>query len=203
MHKVKKALFSSFLMFFLACSSEEEAKNDLLFKEYAVGESILLQSVNGGSKNLVRVENGFVIEGEENKLVMLDFFGTFCAPCKEEAAHLTRLWKNNVENFVLIGLTHFEKVSDEQVRQFASDYGAYYFLSNNPENARIIAQILRDIHYQNMEQLPFKVVLKNGSYQELSDFYNKGGKTRFYLGKIPIELMQADLDAIKAVYAKN
>lgn len=40
------------------------------------------------------------------------------------------------------------------------DYGAYYFLSNGSSNDRIIAQILKDIDYQNMEQLPFKVVLK-------------------------------------------
>ncbi len=44
--------------------------------------------------------------------------------------------------------------------KIADDYGAYYFLSNGGSNDRIIAQILKDIDYQNMEQLPFKVVLK-------------------------------------------
>lgn len=59
-----------------------------------------------------------------------------------------------------MGLTHFEDVSDETVKKFADDYGAYYFLSNDSQNDRIIAQILKDIDYQSMEQLPFKVVMK-------------------------------------------
>ncbi|NDJ26643.1 thioredoxin [Campylobacter sp. MIT 12-8780] len=199
-----KALFLGILsLFFIACENQEQVQNDFLFDEYQKGDEITLQSVNGGSKTLVRTQNGFVIKGEEEKIVMLDFFGTFCAPCKEEASHLTQLWKNNAKNFVLIGLTHFESVSDEAVRQFAHDFGAFYFLSNSDQNARIIAQALKDINYQNMEQLPFKVVLQNGEYQDLSDYYNNAKSVKFYLGKVPTELMQEDLNTIKEKNAKN
>ncbi|TQR29184.1 thioredoxin [Campylobacter sp. MIT 99-7217] len=197
---IKKALFFSFsciVSFVLvACSNEEVIQNDFLFDEYHIGDKITLSSVNGGEKTLVRTEKGFVIEGEENKILMIDFFGTFCAPCKEEASHLTKLWQNNAKDFFIIGLTHFEDVSDEVVKQFADDFGAYYFLSNEEENARIIAQALKDIEYPNMEQLPFKVVLKDGNYQELSDFWNKGMMAHFYLGKVPTSLMQEDLNRI-------
>lgn len=199
-----KALFLGILsLFFIACENQEEVQNDFLFDEYQKGDEIVLQSVNGGSKTLIRTQNGFVIKGEEEKIIMLDFFGTFCAPCKEEASDLTQLWKNNAKDFVLIGLTHFESVSDEVVRQFAHDYGAFYFLSNSEQNARIIAQALKDINYQNMEQLPFKIVLKNGQYQDLSDYYNSGKSVKFYLGKVATELMQKDLNKIKEINAKN
>lgn len=184
-----------FLWIFVACS-KEEVVNDFVFDEYELGEKMTLQSVNGETRTFVRTQKGFVIENEEDKVVMIDFFGTFCAPCKEEAAHLTQLYKKNADKFILIGLTHFENVSDEAVRQFANDYGAYYFLSNSAQNARLIAQILKDINYQNMEQLPFKVVLKNGQYQIVQDYWNKGSKVYFYLGKVPTELMQEDLNAI-------
>lgn len=188
-------ILTLFLWIFVACS-KEEVVNDFVFDEYELGEKMTLQSVNGDTRTFVRTQKGFVIENEEDKVVMIDFFGTFCAPCKEEAAHLTQLYKKNADKFILIGLTHFENVSDEAVRQFANDYGAYYFLSNSAQNARLIAQILKDINYQNMEQLPFKVVLKNGQYQIVQDYWNKGSKVYFYLGKVPTELMQEDLNAI-------
>lgn len=194
---------SMFLWVFVACS-KEEVVNDFVFDEYELGEKMTLQSINGEKLTFVRAKKGFVIENNEDKVVMIDFFGTFCAPCKEEAAHLTQLYRKNTQKFILIGLTHFENVSDEVVRQFANDYGAYYFLSNSTQNARLIAQILKDIDYQNMEQLPFKVVFKNGVYQNLQDYWNKGSKVRFYLGKVPTELMQEDLDSIFGQdYAKN
>lgn len=197
--KNKYALLILLLLgyFISACSNnEEKIQNDFLFKEYNQGDKIVLNSVNGGSKTLIRTQKGFIIEGDENKVLMFDFFGTFCAPCKEEALELSTLWKNNTKQFFIIGLTHFEDVSDAEVKKFADDYGAYYFLSNSNENSRIIAQILKDINYQSMEQLPFKVVLKNGIYQELTDYWNEGKKTYFYLGKVPTSLMQQDLNLI-------
>ena len=196
---MKKALKLSIIIFlglFIINCSDEEVKNDLVFKEYKPGDKIILNSVNGGSKTLIRKENGFIIEGEEDKVVMFDFFGTFCAPCKEEALDLSKLWRDNTEHFTILGLSHFENVSNETVKKFADDYGAYYFLSNESANDRIIAQILHDIDYQNMEQLPFKVVLKKGKYQELSDYWNENKKTKFYLGKVPIKLIQEDLERI-------
>ncbi|MBS4234852.1 redoxin domain-containing protein [Campylobacter vulpis] len=192
-----QVIFSAFLITFLfvACASED-VKNELDFKEFTLGEKVLLKSVNGGEKTFLRKEKGFVIEGEEDKIIMFDFFGTFCQPCKEEALELSKLWQNNAKHFVIIGLSHFEEVSDEEVLKFAKDYNAFYFLSNSKEKDRLIAQILKDIAYQNMEQLPFKVVLKNGVYQNVSDFWNKGKKVKFYLGKVPSELIQEDINAI-------
>ncbi|OCX42157.1 thioredoxin [Campylobacter ornithocola] len=193
-------LFLTFTFAFLinACSSEEKIENDFAFAEYKIGDEILLRSVNGGEKTLVRTQNGFVVKGEEDKILMFDFFGTFCTPCQEEATHLTSLWQKNADSFIIIGLSHFENVSDQAVKDFAIKYGAYYFLSNSKENDRIVAQALKDINYQNMEQLPFKVVLKNGIYQDLTDFWNKDSKSfvKYYLGKVSTQTMQEDITRI-------
>ncbi len=195
---MKKILKFSIIMLvgiFIACK-DAEVKNDLIFESYKNGDKITLKSVNGGSKTLIRKEKGFVVEGEEEKVLMFDFFGTFCAPCKEEALELSKLYRDNAKNFLIIALNHFEVVSDEVVKKFAEDYGAYYFMSNEKENSRLIAQILEDIEYQNMEQLPFKVVLKNGVYMELSDYWSENKKVKFYLGKVPTTLIQEDLERI-------
>ena len=196
---MKKFLKLSIIMligFFTIACNDEEVKNDLMFEKFKLNEKITLHSVNGGSKTLIRTDKGFMIEGEENKILMFDFFGTFCAACKEEALDLSKLWRDNAQYFVIIGLSHFEDVSDEAVKKFADDYGAYYFLSNDKQNDRIIAQILEDIDYHNMEQLPFKVVLKEGQYQNLSDYWGGKEKVNFYLGKVPTMVIQKDLERI-------
>ncbi len=193
-----KFLFLSALVILGAFSgcAEEKVVNDFEFKEFEEGEQITLQSVMDKQLVLVRQNGGFVILNDEKKVLMVDIFGTFCAPCKEEAPHLTQLWRKNADKFTLIGLTHFESVSDDEVRNFANNYGAFYFISNQKQNERLVKQILKDINYQNMEQLPFKVVLKNGVYQSVQDFWSKGKRVKFYLGKVPTSLMQEDLKGI-------
>ncbi len=197
--KIKFLFLSAFLAFVLGAFSgcaEEKVVNDFEFKEFEEGEQITLQSVMDKQLVLVRQNGGFVILNDEKKVLMVDIFGTFCAPCKEEAPHLTQLWRKNADKFTLIGLTHFESVSDDEVRNFANNYGAFYFISNQKQNERLVKQILKDINYQNMEQLPFKVVLKNGVYQSVQDFWNKDKRVKFYLGKVPTSLMQEDLKEI-------
>lgn len=197
--KIKFLFLSAFLAFVLGAFSgcaEEKVVNDFEFKEFEEGEQITLQSVMDKQLVLVRQNGGFVILNDEKKVLMVDIFGTFCTPCKEEAPHLTQLWRKNADKFTLIGLTHFESVSDDEVRNFANNYGAFYFISNQKQNERLVKQILKDINYQNMEQLPFKVVLKNGVYQSVQDFWSKGKRVKFYLGKVPTSLMQEDLKGI-------
>lgn len=195
--KIKFLFLSALLILgvFSGCS-EEKVVNDFEFKEFEEGEQITLQSVMDKQLVLMRQNGGFVILNDEKKVLMVDIFGTFCAPCKEEAPHLTQLWRKNADKFTLIGLTHFESVSDDEVRNFANNYGAFYFISNQKHNERLVKQILKDINYQNMEQLPFKVVLKNGVYQSVQDFWSKGKKVNFYLGKVPTSLMEEDLRGI-------
>ena len=195
--KIKFLFLSALLILgvFSGCS-EEKVVNDFEFKEFEEGEQITIQSVMDKQLVLVRQNGGFVILNDEKKVLMVDIFGTFCAPCKEEAPHLTQLWRKNADKFTLIGLTHFESVSDDEVQNFANNYGAFYFISNQKQNERLVKQILKDINYQNMEQLPFKVVLKNGVYQSVQDFWSKGKKVNFYLGKVPTSLMEEDLRGI-------
>lgn len=194
-------ILSIFAACFIACENEAVI-NELKFEEFKTGEKITLTSIWDTNLTLVRTEKGFVIENDEDKVLIIDFFGTFCAPCKEEAANLTRLWQANRAKMSLIGLSHFEEVSDEIVQKFANDFGAYYFLSNeSAKNSRIIAQILKDINYPNMEALPFKVALKNGLYQRLSRA-NSDEIGLFYLGATPIKLIQEDLDRIYKINAK-
>ena len=200
MKKLLLILLCAFALVFLGCDKNESESYSL--GEYAPfkdGEEISLKSVSGASVSLVRTDKGFVLKGSD-KIIMLDIFGTFCEPCKAEAPHLMD-YQLNHDDFMLIGLITFEQISDKDViEKFIKPFNAYYFIANEGEkNERLISQVLADIDYDSALSLPFKVVLKGGKYELLSDnLGERGGKEAlYYLGAVSSELVAKDLEKIR------
>lgn len=192
------ALFLAIFIVLSGCSNDEsnatQASQSNLYK---TGDEIELTSIIGSKATIIRTENGFKLK-DSDKILMLDIFGTYCAPCQKEAPHLMDFQLKNADKFMIIGLIHFEDVSDEYVLEnFSKKYNAYYFISNSKENSKIIDQALNDIGYNRALSIPFKVVLKDGKYQNLSD--NLGGTTtqnKFYLGEVSTNTISQDIDKI-------
>jgi len=199
---MKKILFLlPFLLsfFLLGCTQESKPVSNLVKETYKEGEKIELKSIAGAKITLQRKAKGFVIEGSEDKIILIDIFGTFCAPCQEEAPSLMDFQLQNTHDVFLLGLNHLEEVSDEYVvENFAAKYNAYYFISNSPSNKKIVETIVHDIGYKASLQVPFKVVLKEGSFQKVTDIYNANPDNTFYIGKVPLDVIQKDIDIMKA-----
>ena len=105
----------------------------------------------------------------------------------------------NADKFMTIGLVSFDKATDEEVvENFVKKFNAYYFISNSKENSRIAGQILEDINYKRAMEIPFKVVIKGGVYQMLSDNLNeRGGEmANYYLGGVTTEIIGKDIARI-------
>lgn len=197
---LKSLIFLGIFTFFLACENSEQStlhsSPQRVFKE---NEIIELKSISQANIKLIRTPRGFKLANSD-KIIMFDIFGTYCAPCKKEAPHLMDYQLKNQDKFMIIGLIHFEKISDEAIiENFAKKYNAYYFISNSSQNADIIAQILRDIEYKNALEIPFKVVLKDGVYQMLSDNLGERGgkKALYYLGEVSTDIIANDIENFK------
>ena len=201
MKKTMKAIFAALAcaIFLAGCGEDETAKAPAKIEGYKTGEEIALKSVFGKDLTLKRVEGGFVIKGEEDKILMFDIFGTFCPPCQKEAPDLTKFQIDNLNDFTIVALTHFENVTNEYVvENFAQKYNAFYFISNDAKiNDRLAAQILEDIKYERLESVPIKMVLKGGVYQELTDVDSGKPGVKYYLGGIRLDAMTKDYERIK------
>lgn len=197
---MKKILFLLSLLIFIfltGCTSEAPKEVSILKEVYKEGDKVELKSVAGSKMVLLRQKGGFVIQDDPSKIIVIDIFGTFCAPCQEEAPLLMDFQLQNSDDVVLIGLNFLEDVSDEYVvENFASKYNAYYFISNSPVNKKIVDTIMTDIEYKSALQVPFKVVLKDGTYQQVTDIYAANPSNKFYLGKVGLDVIQKDIDAI-------
>lgn len=165
---------------------------------YKNGDKIELSSVVGSKLTLLRKNGGFVLAGDENKILILDIFGTFCVPCQEEAPDLMSFQLKNDKDVVLIGFNFLETVTNEYVvDNFSSKFNAYYFIVNSEKNLKMVNTITRDINYKQSVQVPLKVVLSNGEYQNITDIYDGAKDNKFYIGKVDIKIMQKDIDKIK------
>ena len=180
------------LFAFFGCGEEESSR--AVFKEFSQNEEIALKDVSGKELTLVRKNGGFSIKNDENKVLMIDIFGTFCPPCQKEAPELTKYQVENKDKFTLIGLTHFENVTDEYVlNEFCKNFTLTTLSQINQKiNDRLAEQIVRDIEYKHEIALPFKVVLKNGKYQILTDVDSGQYGVKYYLGGIKVTKMKED-----------
>lgn len=189
------------ILFFSGCDSKSQEDTPLT-KEYTTQEqsAYMIEDISTGAKfTLKRVNGGFVLEGHEDKVVMFDMYATYCPPCQKEAPHLTDLQVKYSKDFIIIALNTFEDVPDKYVDdEFRFTYGAYYFISNSKHNKIIIDTVLKDIAYKPAMQIPFKVVLKNGKYQKITDIYGGNPNNKFYLGAVDSGVIEKDLKKILA-----
>ncbi len=194
--KLWKILISvAILLAFVGCGVEEGSAEKPTYKD---GDRIELKSVVGSKVTLLRKDGGFVLEGDEKKILILDIFGTFCQPCQKEAPKLMDFQLKNDKDVLLIGFTYLESVTDEYVvDNFASKFNAYYFIVNSPDNDKIVNTITQDIGYKQAVQVPFKVVLKDGKYQKVTDVYEGNPDNMFYIGAIDTEVIKKDIEKIK------
>lgn len=199
MKKIISLLAVMTSLLFLGCGSETSTVSTLK-ETYKEGDKVELKSVSGAKLTLLRKNGGFVIEDDESKIVLIDIFGTFCVPCQEEAPSLMDFQLQNADDVMLVGLNYFEEVSDEYVvENFAAKYNAYYFITNSPKNKKIVETIVQDIAYKGTLQVPFKIVLKEGKYQKVTDIYNASNpENKFYIGKVGLDIIQQDIDKLTA-----
>lgn len=70
----------------------------------------------------------------KGKVVLLDFWATWCGPCKESIPHLIQLYKNYRENgFELVGM-NIDKGDGEAVRRFVRSMDIPYPVVTAPED---------------------------------------------------------------------
>jgi thiol-disulfide isomerase/thioredoxin len=105
-------------VFFLSHCSKEKPPSPGLAPDFTLktldGQEITLSQLKG-------------------KVVLLDFWATWCGPCRESIPHLIQLYKNNRENgFELIGVS-VDKGDEEVVRNFTRSMDIPYPIVIAPE----------------------------------------------------------------------
>ena len=113
-------------------------------------------------------------------VVMLDFFATWCPPCRAEIPHLADLQKRYEGKLKIIGVL-VENKSTAAMHRFAQGHGINYLVSNAPDNMEVASAVTEMLQMPRNFSIPFMVLFVKGKYY------------RHYVGMVPEEMIESDI----------
>jgi len=135
-----------------------------------------LRTGDGQIINVIKTKDGMVFRGYEDKAVLLNFFATWCRPCRAEIPHLNNLKKKYDGKFEVIAVLLEENKDQQILNAFALTYNINYPVTNSAENF-VLADSMGGI-----KTIPTMFM------------YAKGGKLiQKYVGIVPQEMLESDI----------
>ena len=177
----KKRLFALSIilpLFFIGCSSSDTTEDE---SNMVASNTFHLVSTDGRDFNVTKSGPNFTVKGHEDKVVMFDIFATWCPPCRAEAHNLSHLQKKYHKEFLIIGVTIEDDISNAKLDAFKETYGADYAIVNSKENERLYRAIASATKVGQRFPIPLMVMYKDGRY------------ITHYVGQTPEEMIESDI----------
>ena len=163
------------LLIFTGCDSKNSNNNENSI-EIIENPSFTLKTATGLSIEVESFNNGFKIKGYENRVVLLNFFATWCPPCKAEIPHLLKLRKKFKGEFEIFAILVSDKKTNLELEAFKKEFNINYPVLNGSANDEL-AQYLGGVR-----TIPTMFMLRrDGSIMEK------------YVGMVPEEMLESDI----------
>lgn len=141
--------------------------------------SITLKDTDGNIIKAIPKESGFKFVGYENKIVIINFFATWCPPCKAEIPHLNNLQEKYKKDVKIISILLEENKSNEQIKEFIRKNGIEFTITNSPSNFDLAKKV------GGVKSIPFMLIYdRNGDYSQ------------HYIGAVPEEMIDIDIQRV-------
>jgi len=164
-----------FTLLFSACSKENENVQEEANAMLSTNE-FTLTSLAKKQYTFTKSQDGFLLKGNKDKVIILDIFATWCPPCQAEASHLASLQKKYKDSLVVLGITVEDGVADAKLENFRDRYNANYVLVNSNENGRMIDAIAEKLQLGRNFGIPLMAMYKNG---KLINYYQGATEEEF------------------------
>ena len=134
------------------------------------------------------VKNGWKFKGYEDKVILLDFFATWCPPCKAEIPHLNSIRKDLKKDFEIIGIDIGQRdgsiTNNAALKQFIKNFEIQYPVTSGVANTSLFHAL--------------SGLNRGGSIPFMILFNKKGEYIQYYIGMKAEELLRQDINtAIK------
>jgi thiol-disulfide isomerase/thioredoxin len=162
-------------------TTSEKATTTVETQQVAPKQSngIVLTDTTGKKIKVTTLENGFTFEGYENKVVILNFFATWCPPCKAEIPHLNNLQEKYKDDLVIISVLLEENKSNEDVINFINKNGIEFIITNSDENYKLAEEV------GGVKSIPLMFI-----------YDRKGMYSQHYVGAVPEEMIETDIKKV-------
>jgi len=161
------------LILFTACDTKNNKEQEKKIIQYP---TLSLDKVRGETLELKTFKNGLTFKSYENKVILVNFFASWCPPCRAEIPHLNKLREKYKKDFEIISILVSDKKSNIEMLTFIDEFNIKYPITNGPSN-KDFAQ-----HLGGIKTIPTMYLLrKDGSIMEK------------YKGMIPEEMLESDI----------
>jgi len=115
-----------------------------------------MTDIQGKSYNVTGTEQGLIIEGLEEKVVFLEFFGHKCPPCLASIPHLIDLQKKHQDKLAIIAI-EVQGFNNDEVKQFAQEHKINYIAVSEEKASELVYYIQQRAQWRG--SIPFMVAL--------------------------------------------
>ncbi len=160
--------------------TENESSNKTeIKKEVAQKTNFILKTTDNLDLN-VKVDGDKIIFSDyPEKIVLLNFFATWCPPCKAEIPNLIELEKKHGNDLKVVSVLLEEGKTNEDIIEFINKYNINYAVVNGKQNF-LLSDALGGI-----KSIPTMFLV-----DKESNIFQK------YVGIVPVEMMEIDIQKL-------
>ncbi len=168
--------FSLIAILYTGCDSKSEQKEQKQEVKKVVIPEFNLTTNDGKTIKIIADSNGWKFPEYKDKAILLNFFATWCPPCKAEIPHLIELRKKYKDQFEVIAVLVEQNKLQSVVEEFKKEHEISYPIVNGPENFKLIDAV------GGVPTIPTMFL------------FNKDGKIiNKYVGMVPQEMLDSEI----------
>jgi len=170
------------ILFFTACDSKNDNGNNVnepTEKEVAQKVDFQLTTTDNQTIDLTIKNNKVSIKNDTKKIVLLNFFATWCPPCKAEIPNLINLENKYGNDFEVISILLEKDKSNEEINEFIKKFNINYKVANSPANFEVAKAL------GGVKSIPTMFMI-----DKESNIFQK------YVGVVPVEMMEIDIKKV-------
>ena len=179
--KFKTLAFLSILtiLFFTGCDSKDNSQNKAQTQQADRVTEFQLETADNQTINITLLNDKILFKDYPNKIVLLNFFATWCPPCKAEIPNLIKLQDDYKNDFVVISVLLEEMKTNEEIVDFIKSFNINYTVTNSPENFDLAKSL------GGIKSIPTMFLIDKNS-----KIFQK------YVGLVPSEMMEIDIKKV-------
>ena len=172
------------ILFFSGCDSKGETEiktenQNIENKKIEENKNIITYNLNTIDNKIVNIsieEGKVLVKEHKNKIVLLNFFATWCPPCKAEIPNLIELQNKYKDDFVIISVLLEENKSNQEISEFAREFNVNYVVTNDSKNYDLAKSL------GGVKAIPtmFMIDKDSNTFQK-------------YVGLVPLEMLEIDI----------
>jgi thiol-disulfide isomerase/thioredoxin len=140
--KMQFKKISLFIIFctivFTGCDSKEKNTSEKNIKNAIAQENssynLNLNTISNASLTATIKKNNVQFDQIQNKVVLVNFFATWCPPCKAEIPHLNKLKAKYPNDFEVVAVLLEQHKSNEDIKAFINEYDVDYIVTHGNSN---------------------------------------------------------------------